>query len=136
MNREDIKSNLEFKATIRSIMKRYPFIVGYELPKTFEEDWRLFSNILPIRFIISMKKLKEVFPDWEPMFYVEKSIESDGEYISVYLGSAFDTTNNEGPRKVEDDIVDISRRVMSSSVIPKDKKMGRAVMGSAFVILP
>ena len=63
MTREDIQSNLEFKAVMKSIRNKYPFIVGYELPEDFEDKWVEYTSILPVRYIVSLGKVKEMFPD-------------------------------------------------------------------------
>ena len=49
MTREDVASNLELKAVIKSIRNKYPFIVGYQFPDDFEDKWERYSSILPLR---------------------------------------------------------------------------------------
>lgn len=136
MTREDIKKNLEFKAVMKSIRNKYPFIVGYELPDDFENKWNEYTSILPVRFIVSFEKLKEMFPDWELMFYVPSYLEKDGSYDSIYLSTSFDTSENDGPTKVEKDIENIADRVRSSKVIPQKMKINRLVVPSLFRIVP
>jgi hypothetical protein len=136
MTREDIISNLEFKAVIKSIRNKYPFIVGYELPEDFEDKWVEYTSILPVRYIVSLGKVKEMFPDWEPMFYVPTFMKQDGYYDGIYLSNAFNTNDNEEPRNVEKDFENISERVRRSSVIPREKKIGRAIVPSKFRFIP
>lgn len=134
MTRENILSNLEFKAVMKSIRNKYPFIVGYELPEDFEDKWVEYNSILPVRYTVSLEKLREMFPDWEVMFYVPTFMGQDGYYDGIYLSNAFNTT--EGPRNVEKDLENISDRVRKSSVIPREKKIGRAIVPARFRFIP
>ena len=136
MTREDIISNLEFKAVMKSIRNKYPFIVGYELPEDFEDKWVEYTSILPVRYIVSLGKVKEMFPDWELMFYVPTFMKQDGHYDGIYLSNAFDTNDNEEPRNVEKDFENISDRVRKSSVIPREKKIGRSIVPAKFIFIP
>jgi hypothetical protein len=132
MTREDVASNLELKAVIKSIRNKYPFIVGYQFPDDFEDKWERYSSILPLRYIVSLSKLKETFPDWEPMFYIPSYIKKDGYYDGIYMSNGFDTTENNEPRKVEKDIENIAERVRKTKVIPPQMKIGRDIVPSSF----
>ena len=136
MTEEDILKNLEFKSTMKSIKNKYPFIVGYELPEDFENKWNEYTSILPVRFIVSLSKLQEIFPDWELMFYVPSYLKSNGYFDSVYLSSAFDTSENQKPRDVERDFETISNRVRKSKIIPSNMKINRMIIPSLFRIIP
>jgi hypothetical protein len=132
MTREDLTSNLEFKSVIKSIRNKYPFIVGYQIPDDFEDKWVRYPSIIPLRYVVSLSKLKEMFPDWKPMFYVPSYIKQDGYYDGVYMSNGFDTTENEEPRKVEKDIENISERVRKTKVIPSQMKINRHIVPSSF----
>lgn len=134
MTREDIISNLEFKAVMKSIRNKYPFIVGYELPEDFEDKWVEYTSILPVRYIVSLKKLNEMFPDWKVMFYVPSFMKEDGYFDGIYLANAFETSDE--PRNVEKDIENISDRVRKSNVIPVRKKINRAIVPAKFRFIP
>jgi hypothetical protein len=84
----------------------------------------------------AIRKVKEMFPDWELMFYVPIFMKQDGYYDGIYLSNAFNTNDNEEPRNVEKDFENISERVRRSSVIPREKKIGRAIVPAKFRFIP
>jgi hypothetical protein len=133
MNTEYIVNNAEFKAAIRSLKKKYPFILGFEFPSNIEQRLREYQTVIPIKLVISMDKIKEFYPDWIPLWYVEPTIEREGKYDAIYVSSAWDTSENNEPRELEETFIKDVERVQKNNVLPRQHKLRRRVIPTTFV---
>jgi hypothetical protein len=133
MTTEYITNNPEFKAAIRSLKKKYPYILGFEFPNGFEEKLREYQTIIPIKLVISMDKIKEFYPDWVPLWYIEPTIERESRFDAIYLSSAWDTSENDEPKKLEETFKKDIERVHKNNVLPRQHKLSRVVIPTTFV---
>ena len=70
---------------IKSLSKKYPFIIGWKP----SEDFLNYDSLLNIDFMVDYKKLAEFF-EADTIDRWEKIIEEDGPYSAYSLGGMFD----------------------------------------------
>lgn len=133
MNTDYIISNPEFKAAIRSLKKKYPFILGFEFPDNIEQKLEEYSTVIPIRLVFSLEKMKELFPDWIPLWYVAPTIEREGKFDAIYVSSAWDTSENNMPKQLEEAFIKDVETVQKNNVLPRQHKLRRKVIPTTFV---
>lgn len=133
MNTEYIISNPEFKSAIRSLKKKYPFILGFEFPDNIEQKLDEYETVIPIRLVLSLEKMKELYPHWIPQWYVAPTIKREGKFDAIYVSSAWDTSENNVPKQLEDAFLKDIETVQKNNVLPRQHKLRRKVIPTTFV---
>lgn len=130
---ELVRKSPHFEIIMHQLRKKYPYIVGYELPSEFNQKWDEYKYNFFVSLIISKSKALEVRPNWVPEFWVD----GFDEFDSIFLGVLFDEKEGEsGPTPQEDElgIDDTFRKYYESKSIPQEIKLPKQPGVSKYIL--
>lgn len=132
---EIVNTSHHFRMIMNSLKKKYPYIIGYELPENFNEKWSEYNYNFFVNLVISKSKALELRPNWQTYFWVD----GYDEYDAVFLTLIFEEKEGEsGPSPKEDErgIDSEVESLYNTKHIPKDIKIKKQPGVSKYILKP
>lgn len=129
---EIVKNSYHMKVIMAALRQKYPYIIGYEFPENFNENWNKYDYNFFINLIVSKEKALEFRKNWELNWWVE----SYDEFDAVFLSLIFTTNELPGPKPTEDNtgIDNEMSKLADSKHIPREVKLPKQAGCSLFIL--
>lgn len=130
---EIVKTSPHFRIIMNSIMRKYPYIIGYELTDNFNQKWNEYDFNFFVSLIISKSKALEFRKNWQTWFWVD----GYDEYDAVFLTLIFEEKEGESgpsPKEDEQNIDNEFEKLYSTKHIPRDVKLNKQPGVSKYIL--
>lgn len=77
--------------------------------------------------------MKELYPNWKPLWFTEPTIKREGKFDAIYVSSAWDTFENTEPKELEEIFIKDVERVQKNNILPRQHKLHRKIIPTTFV---
>lgn len=132
---EIVNTSHHFRMIMNSLKKKYPYIIGYELPENFNEKWDEYNYNFFVNLVISKSRALELRPNWQTYFWVD----GYDEYDAVFLTLIFEEKEGESGQSPKEDERGIDNEIESlynTKHIPKDIKIRKQPGVSKYILKP
>lgn len=144
MTREEFEKSWEYRVYKKEMFKKFPFIVDFVFPDSWEKDWEEYEMCVFLDAIVSDSEIRELYPDWGIWNFQKNRFEENGGRMNnlVYLGELYfsgggpEDLPSEVTNEIRESSTGIHWTLQRNSAVPDEMKLPRSIALSTFNIVP